>query len=66
VIDLIKAAGRKAFALPGDIREEAFCQKLVNDAVNGLAASISWFAMQDDNKATIPFSILLPSNSIGP
>jgi NAD(P)-dependent dehydrogenase (short-subunit alcohol dehydrogenase family) len=32
VIDLIKAEGRKAIALPGDIRDESFCQKLVNDA----------------------------------
>ncbi|EHH67299.1 SDR family oxidoreductase [Gluconobacter morbifer] len=36
VMDLIRAAGRKAVALPGDIRNEHFCQKLVSDAVNGL------------------------------
>jgi NAD(P)-dependent dehydrogenase (short-subunit alcohol dehydrogenase family) len=36
VIDLIKAAGRKAIALPGDIRDEVFCIKLVNDAVKQL------------------------------
>jgi NAD(P)-dependent dehydrogenase (short-subunit alcohol dehydrogenase family) len=36
VIALIKEAGRKAIALPGDLREEAFCQKLVADAVKGL------------------------------
>jgi NAD(P)-dependent dehydrogenase (short-subunit alcohol dehydrogenase family) len=36
VIDLIRAEGRKAIALPGDIREEAFCKKLVEDALNGL------------------------------
>lgn len=36
VIDHIKAAGRKAVALPGDLREEAFCQKLVEDAVAAL------------------------------
>jgi NAD(P)-dependent dehydrogenase (short-subunit alcohol dehydrogenase family) len=36
VIDLIKAAGRKAIALPGDLRDEAFCKKLVEDAANGL------------------------------
>jgi NAD(P)-dependent dehydrogenase (short-subunit alcohol dehydrogenase family) len=36
VIDLIKSEGRKAIALPGDLREEAFCQKLVEDAVKGL------------------------------
>jgi NAD(P)-dependent dehydrogenase (short-subunit alcohol dehydrogenase family) len=36
VIALIKAEGRKAIALPGDLREEAFCEKLVADAVNAL------------------------------
>ena len=36
VISLIKAAGRKAIAIPGDLREESFCKKLVEDAVNGL------------------------------
>lgn len=36
VIELIKAAGRKAIAIPGDLREEAFCKQLVEDAVNGL------------------------------
>ena len=36
VIALIKAEGQKALALPGDIRNEAFCQKLVADAINGL------------------------------
>jgi NAD(P)-dependent dehydrogenase (short-subunit alcohol dehydrogenase family) len=36
VISLIKGAGRVALALPGDIRDETFCQKLVADAVKGL------------------------------
>jgi NAD(P)-dependent dehydrogenase (short-subunit alcohol dehydrogenase family) len=36
VVELIRAAGRKAVALPGDIRDEAFCQKLVADAVRQL------------------------------
>lgn len=36
VVQLIRAAGRKAVPLPGDIRDEAFCQKLVEDAVKGL------------------------------
>ncbi|HEY4206731.1 MAG TPA: SDR family oxidoreductase [Puia sp.] len=36
VIALIKKEGRKAIAIPGDLREEAFCQKLVEDAVKGL------------------------------
>ena len=36
VIALIKAAGRKAIALPGDLREETFCTKMVADAVSGL------------------------------
>jgi NAD(P)-dependent dehydrogenase (short-subunit alcohol dehydrogenase family) len=32
VIALIKAAGRKGIAIPGDLREETFCQKLVAQA----------------------------------
>ncbi len=36
VISLIEAEGRIALALPGDLREEAFCQKLVEDALKGL------------------------------
>src|SRR5437762_6500915 len=36
VIALIKAEGRKGVALPGDLCEESFCQKLVADAVSGL------------------------------
>ena len=36
VIELIKAEGRKAIAIPGDLREEAFCKKLVEEAVQGL------------------------------
>jgi len=33
VVHLIKAAGRKAAALPGDIRSEEFCTQLVEDAI---------------------------------
>jgi NAD(P)-dependent dehydrogenase (short-subunit alcohol dehydrogenase family) len=36
VIKLIKAEGRKAVAIPGDLREEAFCQLLVDEAIRGL------------------------------
>jgi hypothetical protein len=36
VVELIRAAGRKAVPLPGDIRNEAFCKKLVGDAVKEL------------------------------
>jgi NAD(P)-dependent dehydrogenase (short-subunit alcohol dehydrogenase family) len=36
VIELIKAEGRKAIALPGDLRDEAFCKRLVADTVNAL------------------------------
>ena len=36
VIELIKAEGRKAVALPGDLRDEDFCNKLVADAVQAL------------------------------
>jgi NAD(P)-dependent dehydrogenase (short-subunit alcohol dehydrogenase family) len=36
VVALIEQAGRKAVALPGDLRDAAFCRRLVADAVKGL------------------------------
>jgi NAD(P)-dependent dehydrogenase (short-subunit alcohol dehydrogenase family) len=36
VVELIKAAGRKAIALPADIRTQEACEKVVADAVGGL------------------------------
>ncbi len=36
VVRLIREAGRKAIALPGDIRDESFCKQLVSKAVEGL------------------------------
>lgn len=36
VIELIKKEGRKAIAIPGDIRSEAFCKILVDQAVQQL------------------------------
>ncbi len=36
VVQLIRAAGRKAVAIPGDLRNEKFCNQLVTDAVREL------------------------------
>jgi NAD(P)-dependent dehydrogenase (short-subunit alcohol dehydrogenase family) len=36
VIQLIEQAGRKGLAIPGDLRDEAFCTRLVDEAVRGL------------------------------
>jgi NAD(P)-dependent dehydrogenase (short-subunit alcohol dehydrogenase family) len=36
VLALIKAAGRVGIGIPGDLREEAFCQRLIEKAVAGL------------------------------
>src|ERR1700754_2907871 len=36
VIKLIKDAGRNGVAIPGDLRDEAFCTRLVNDAAQKL------------------------------
>jgi NAD(P)-dependent dehydrogenase (short-subunit alcohol dehydrogenase family) len=36
VVDLIRASGRKALAIPGDIRKEGFCKTLVARALKGL------------------------------
>lgn len=38
VIALIKAEGRTGIAIPGDLREEAFCKDLVAQAIKGLGA----------------------------
>jgi NAD(P)-dependent dehydrogenase (short-subunit alcohol dehydrogenase family) len=36
VIDLIKKEGRKAIAIPGDLRDESFCKRLVEETIQGL------------------------------
>src|ERR1700750_126721 len=36
VVELIKKAGRKAIAIPGDLRTEAFCKSLVEKAQSEL------------------------------
>src|SRR6201999_2777085 len=36
VVALIEKAGRQAVALPGDLRDAAFCRRLVDDAVQRL------------------------------
>jgi NAD(P)-dependent dehydrogenase (short-subunit alcohol dehydrogenase family) len=36
VIELIRAEGRKAIAIPGDLTDESFCQRLVDEAVKEL------------------------------
>ncbi len=36
VVELIRAAGRKAVPLPGDLRDAAFCRRLVQDAISQL------------------------------
>jgi NAD(P)-dependent dehydrogenase (short-subunit alcohol dehydrogenase family) len=36
VIALIKEAGQTGIAIPGNLREESFCQRLVDEAVRGL------------------------------
>lgn len=59
VIALIKAEGRKAIAIPGDIRDEAFCQKLVADAVRqlgGLDILVSNAARQQSRESILDIS----------
>jgi NAD(P)-dependent dehydrogenase (short-subunit alcohol dehydrogenase family) len=36
VVALIKSEGRKAIAIPGDLREEAFCKRLIEEAAKQL------------------------------
>lgn len=37
VIALIEAEGRKAIGLPGDVKDEDWCRRMIADAVDGLA-----------------------------
>ncbi len=59
VITLIKAEGRKAIALPGDLRDEAFCKKLVDDAftaLNGLDIIVCNAARQQTHASILDIS----------
>ena len=59
VIALIQSAGRKGIPLPGDLREESFCQKLVLDAVNdlgGLDILVSNAARQQSHASVLEIS----------
>ncbi len=59
VIQLIKEAHRKAVAIPGDLRNEAFCEQLVQRAVQelgGLDILVSNAARQQAHKSILDIS----------
>ena len=59
VIELIRHAGRKGVALPGDIRDEAFCNRLVDSAASqlgGLDLVLSNAARQVAQKSILDIS----------
>jgi hypothetical protein len=68
VVQLIEAEGRKAVPLPGDLRDEAFCNKLVADAVRelgGLDILVSNAARQHAQDSILDiFSTFQRSNSM--
>ncbi|RZJ56095.1 MAG: SDR family oxidoreductase, partial [Flavobacterium sp.] len=74
VIDLITKAGRKGFAIPGDLREESFCKKLVDDSVKrlgGLDIVVSNAARQQTKPSildisTEDFDATMKTNIYGP
>ena len=49
VIQLIKEDGRTGIAIPGDLRDEAFCRRLVTEAVQGLGGLDIVVAMPADS-----------------
>ncbi len=56
VIQLIRSAGRKGVALPGDIRDEAFCKTLVDkaaDALGGLDILVNNAARQHSHDSIL-------------
>jgi NAD(P)-dependent dehydrogenase (short-subunit alcohol dehydrogenase family) len=59
VVELIKAEGRKAVALPGDLRDEEFCKKLIADVVErlgGLDLLVCNAARQQTRKSILDVS----------
>ena len=59
VVKLINAAGRKAVAIPGDIRDESFCVRLVSEAVRalgGLDILVSNAARQQTHESILDIS----------
>jgi NAD(P)-dependent dehydrogenase (short-subunit alcohol dehydrogenase family) len=59
VIQLIKDAGRRAFPIPGDLRDRAFCQRLVVEAVQklgGLDILVSNAGRQQSNASILDIS----------
>jgi NAD(P)-dependent dehydrogenase (short-subunit alcohol dehydrogenase family) len=59
VIEFIRRAGRKGVALPGDVREEAFCNHLVEmaaDQLGGLDLVVSNAARQVAQKSILDIS----------
>jgi NAD(P)-dependent dehydrogenase (short-subunit alcohol dehydrogenase family) len=59
VITLIKDAGRKAVAIPGDLRDEAFCKRMVDDAVRelgGLDILVNNAGRQQANESILDIS----------
>ena len=59
VIQMIKAEGRKAVAIPGDLRDEAFCTRLVSEAVSalgGLDIVVNNAARQQTQKSILDIS----------
>jgi NAD(P)-dependent dehydrogenase (short-subunit alcohol dehydrogenase family) len=59
VVQLIQAEGRKAVPIPGDLREEAFCRKLVSEAVRqlgGLDIVVCNAGRQQSNQSILEIS----------
>jgi NAD(P)-dependent dehydrogenase (short-subunit alcohol dehydrogenase family) len=59
VIALIKAEGRKGIAIPGDLRDEAFCKKLVSQAITelgGLDIVVNNAGRQQSNASILDIS----------
>ena len=59
VVDLIRAAGRRAVPLPGDLRDAAFCRRLVNDVVGqfgGLDTIVSNAGRQQSRASILDLS----------
>jgi len=59
VVALIQQAGRKAVAIPGDLREPAFCRELVQKAMDGLGG-LDILVMNAGRQQTYPTILEMP------
>jgi hypothetical protein len=61
-VRVVKSTGRKAVAVPGDLRQKSFCQDVVSQTVRELGSSTFWSTMQPINEPMTNWKTFLKMN----